>query len=190
MVTKTKGVIGVGKYVSIIKGKITKEYKAWENMISRCYDPKYHALFPTYVDCIVCNDWLNFQTFGLWFDENYIEGWQLDKDIIKQNNKVYGPDTCAFVPGTINKLFVKRRNSRGEYPIGVSYNKKAKKYIASISINAKRKNLGYFDTPEEAFQVYKIAKEAEIKRLAEVYKDKLDHRVYDSMMKYKVSITD
>jgi predicted RNase H-like HicB family nuclease len=49
-----------------------------------------------------------------------------------------------------------------------------------------------FDTPEEAFQAYKQAKEAYIKDVAnQYYKDgKITENVYNALMKYKVEITD
>lgn len=50
--------------------------------------------------------------------------------------------------------------------------------------------LGRFDTPEDAFQAYKTAKEASIKNLAIKWKDKIDNRLYLAMMCYIVDITD
>ena len=47
-----------------------------------------------------------------------------------------------------------------------------------------------FDTPEEAFYVYKEAKEAYIKEVANKWKDQIDPKVYDALMKYQVEITD
>lgn len=41
---------------------------------------------------------------------------------------------------------------------GVSWDKKAKKWCAQIGINGKYKNLGYFVTPEEAYEAYLKAK--------------------------------
>jgi hypothetical protein len=65
----------------------------------------------TYQDVFVCEEWHNFQVFAKWFYENYYkilgEIMNLDKDIIKKGNKIYGPEYCAFVPQTINKLLVK-----------------------------------------------------------------------------------
>ena len=40
---------------------------------------------------------MDFQVFSKWYEENYIEGFQLDKDIITKGNRVYGPTTCKFV---------------------------------------------------------------------------------------------
>jgi len=52
------------------------------------------------------------------------------------------------------------------------------------------KHLGYFTTPEEAFQVYKLAKEAQIKAVAEKWKHLLDERVYLALMAYEANIND
>lgn len=61
----------------------------------RCYDVKYSKKHPTYKDCTVCEEWHNFQTFAKWFDENYYEIentiMDLDKDILKNGNKIYCP---------------------------------------------------------------------------------------------------
>jgi len=91
------GFIGVGKYKSSIKGINTKCYQTWSDMLRRCYNAVLHKKFPTYKDCTVCTSWLNFQNFASWFDLNYIEGCELDKDLRVAGNKVYSPSTCMFV---------------------------------------------------------------------------------------------
>lgn len=45
-------------------------------------------------------------------------------------------------------------------------------------------------TPEEAFQVYKVAKETYIKEVADEWKDKINPKVYQAMYNYQVEITD
>jgi hypothetical protein len=53
--------------------------------------------------------------------------------------------------------------------------------------------MGFFDTPEEAFNAYKQAKEAYIKEVANTYKEKYSQfpqKLYDAMMRYEVEITD
>ena len=52
------------------------------------------------------------------------------------------------------------------------------------------RNLGYFETPKEAFQAYKVAKENYIKQVADEYKDKIPYRLYEAMYNYEVEITD
>ena len=116
---------------------------------------------------------------------------QLDKDILIKGNKVYSPDTCCFVPQSINSLFIKRDNDRGNYPVGVYYNKQNKKYQALCSTRAGRqKNLGSYTTPEEAFQAYKEFKEAFIKKTANDLIEDIPFNLYQAMISYEVDIDD
>ena len=87
-------------------------------------------------------------------------------------------------------LLTKRDNARGEYPVGIYFHKARGKFTAQLNINGKKKFLGYFNTPEEAFQAYRVAKEAHIKAVAEKWKDQLDGRVYLALMNYEVNIYD
>ena len=192
--------VGDGKYVTKENNKQTASYSSWKDMLRRCYDSKYHKNQPTYVDCFVCNEWLNFQNFAKWYYENYyeIEGevMCLDKDILIKGNKIYSPNTCVFVPKLINGLFTKRTKNRGNYPIGVSYNKRDKKFISQCCTydykerKTKSKNLGSYNTPEEAFEVYKEFKENYIKEVADYYKDKIPQRLYNAMYNYEIEIDD
>ena len=189
-----KGYMGEGSYKVKINGKHTKHYDVWSDMLRRCYDFKYIQQHPSYVGCRVHDSWLNFQIFSDWFQSNYyqIEGEQicLDKDILSKGNKIYSPDTCIFVPQTINKLFTKSNEIRGRFPVGVYYKKENKKYIAQCNVNKKQKHLGCYDTPEEAFQVYKNFKEKHIEEVAEEYKNKIPTKLYNAMITYEVEIDD
>ena len=183
------GIIGEEKY---IHG--TKSYNTWKSFLERCYDDKYKSKHPTYNECTVCNEWLYYPNFKKWFDENYYEidgeRMELDKDILVQQNKIYSPKTCVFVPQRINTLFVKKNKNRGNCPIGVHYNKGIKKYIAQLEKDGKCIKIGNFDSKNTAFQAYKMAKEKYIKEVADEYKDKIPKRLYDAMYKYEVEITD
>ena len=119
---------------------------------------------------------------------NCIKEFALDKDILLKGNKIYSPETCCFVPQEINNLFIKRLRGRGKYPIGVSLNKG--KYFSEISCGNTRISLGYFDTPQEAFQAYKTAKEAYIKEVADKWRGQITEQVYEAMYNYKVEIDD
>ena len=59
-----KGYEGVGDFEQCRNNKVTKEYDVWYRMIQRCYSEKYHIQQPTYIDCEVCDEWLNFQNFA------------------------------------------------------------------------------------------------------------------------------
>ena len=169
-------------------------------MLKRCYDPKYHEKEPTYINCKVCKEWSNFQEYGQWFIDNYyeIEGerMDLDKDILHKGNKIYSPDTCIFVPHRINTLFIKKDSNRGNYPIGVCYDKQNKKFRARCRIydfkenKSKNKHLGLYDTPEQAFNAYKEFKEQNIKNMADYYKNFIPTKLYDVLYNYQVETTD
>lgn len=194
------GYLGEGEYKVKENGKETKCYRTWVHMLRRCYDEKYHEKHPTYTGCEVTEEWYNLQNFGNWFKENYyeIEGQRmdLDKDILIKHNKIYSPDTCVFVPQIINLLFVKCDNSRGDYPIGVSYHKRDKKFRARCSVYDFKENksksiyLGYYEAPNKAFEEYKKFKEQNIKEVTEYYKEQIPSKLYDALYNYKVEITD
>ena len=189
-----KGYIGEGKYNSRENGKITKCYDTWSRMMRRCYDNKYKEKHLTYKYCEVCEEWYNFQTFAEWYNDNYYEipgkVMCLDKDILVKGNKTYTPETCVFVSNEINLLFVKRNKSRGNCPIGVSYSKRDNVYICHGSFGDKQKNLGSFDTPQEAFKVYKEYKEKYVKEVADKYKEYIPKKLYEAMYNYEVEIDD
>ena len=118
-----------------------------------------------------------------------MEGWCLDKDILVKGNKVYSPETCCFVPNEINILFTKGNSCRGALPIGVRKRKNGK-YLTQITKNSKNIHIGIFNTPEEAFQAYKVAKEDYIKKMADKWRDKISNRAYQALYNYQVEITD
>lgn len=188
------GYFGIGDFKCHDEnGKITKCYNTWESIYRRCYDPKFHERESTYENCTVDEQWWNYQRFGKWFGENYYEVGNermvLDKDILHKGNKVYSPDTCIFVPNSINMLFTKSNKSRGKLPIGVY--KVGNKFQAKLSKgNGKSIHLGLYTTHEEAFLAYKKAKEQYIKEVAEKYKSQIPQKLYEALMNYEVEIDD
>ena len=187
------GYLGEGGYKTMINKVTTKEYQVWNNLIARCYSEKQRKLHKAYGDCEICEEWHNFQTFAKWFNENYYtipnERVELDKDILIKGNRLYSPDTCLFVPQTINLLFVNRRNYRGNDPLGVRKTKSGK-YTVTLGCNKKIKHLGHFKTSEEAFQCFKVHKEAHVREMAEKYKSLIPKLVYQALYKYQFEITD
>ena len=184
------GYIGQGNY----NYKDNKDsYEAWRGMIRRCYDSQCLSKNPTYIGCTVCDEWHCFQNFAEWYYDNYYEiedqSMALDKDIICKGNKTYSPDTCVFVPKCINSIFTKRDRDRGNLPIGVNYHQN--KYRVSCNNGSGHiVHLGYYDTPEEAFDVYKQYKEQLIKDVADEYRDLIPEVLYNAMINYEVEIND
>lgn len=196
-VKERKKVFGVGindrqEGVCREDGKIKPSYRHWYNMLARCYNDKTKTNSPHCEGCFVCDEWKFYSIFKEWFDKHYVAGWELDKDILVKGNKEYAPDKCCFVPSEINSLFTKHTRARGQYPIGVYYNSRGwqRKYVAALHIDGIRRGIGSFFTPEEAFNAYKVAKEAYIQKVADKYKGEVETRVYKAMCNYKVEITD
>lgn len=189
------GYLGEGIYKPCIENVPTKQYVTWRGMIRRCYDSKMHLKYPTYIDCTVCEEWLNFQNFAKWYDKNYYQISDkimcLDKDILHKNNKIYSPESCMLVSQRINSLFCKCNATRGKYPIGVSFDKLKNKFKSECrNIDDSRINLGFYDNINKAFNVYKDYKEKVIKGVADKYRVFIPQKLYDAMYRYKVEITD
>ena len=187
--------INDGKYPASAGSRIVKEYALWRGMLGRCYHRTENrkVAYKSYDGCKVSEFFKYYSNFYVWVRSQkgfLIENFDLDKDLLVKGNKIYSEDTCCFVPAEINNLFIKCDRSRGEYPIGVNYHKRVRKYVAKMRKFKENIHLGYFSKPDEAFNAYKEAKEAYIKSLAEKWKDKIDPRVYEALMKYRVEITD
>ena len=185
---------GVGYHGLLYTNSKEKSYQRWHWMMNRCYSKAIHELQPEYEGCTVCDEWLNYSNFKLWYDEHVLpwellgEDFELDKDILIKGNTVYSSETVSFVPKIINTLFTNGKKNRGDYPIGVFKDKN--KYRAGMSFMGKRIKLGTFDSIESAFARYKEYKEDFIKDMAEQYKETVPDKIYQAMMNWKVEITD
>lgn len=188
-VVKGVGYVGLGIHSPTINRQHTDSYKAWKSMLTRCYCEKYASRNNNYSDVTVCEEWHNFQNFAEWYTnhEFYGRGYHLDKDLIVEGNKAYSPETCCLVPQEINSILCDRGSDRGALPIGVSFDKVRRKYGSKISMNGDIVFLGRYETPEEAHKAYVVAKEAHVKRRAEHWKPLISKRVYDSLLKWRVS---
>ena len=169
-----------------IDGKPTIAYSTWHSMMSRCYDQKTLKRSPTYIGCNVADDWHDYQDFADWFySHNYSSmGYQLDKDLILPNNKIYSSSTCAFVPHELNSLLLVAKSLRGEFPQGVYMDKRRDKLMAIIRINGERRFLGVFDCPDEAHQAYKLAKERHVKNKALEWANRIEWNVFVALMNW------
>ena len=184
-------ICGVGYYGNALPilscPKIERAYSVWFKMLSRCYDARIKQA-KNYGDCSVSENFTSFEYFLSWYlsqvgsDQN---NWQLDKDLLYKGNRVYSEDTCCIVPHEINNL-IRRYTKNSSTCKGVDYNTKLGKFSARVL----GKHLGLFATEIEAFQAYKEAKETYIKEVANKWKDQIDVRVYEALMKYQVEIND
>ena len=129
-------------------------YRAWSDMLSRCYSAKYQENRPTYIGCTVSDEWHTFSNFRSWMETQDWEGNQLDKDLLFEGNKAYGADSCVFVTQLVNSFTADNRAARGEWMIGVSWHKASEKFQASCKnpFTKKQETLGYFDCEQQAHE--------------------------------------
>ncbi len=88
-----------------------------------------------------------------YFCENENKYEQVDH---KDNNKInnHYKNLRWVTPSQNNRNKLKKEGTSSKY-LGVLYHKRDKKWTSQISINYKKKHLGYFDTEEEASQAFR-----------------------------------
>ena len=77
------------------KKELTKVYKLWRAMITRCYSDYTKSVRPTYIGMTCDDSWLSMTKFiedvsklkG--YDKSFTSGWVLDKDILSKGCKHY-----------------------------------------------------------------------------------------------------
>jgi len=182
------GFIGEGPHIAFRNNRSTKVYTNWTHMLERCYaSAKVNT--PTYQDVEVCEEWHNFQNFAEWYYNQKghdIKGWQIEKDIyfFHTHKLIYSPDSCFFVPRSINNQFLLREADRGEMPLGVQ--QKQGKYQARVQFKNKRGHSPYFDSIEAAVDWYYEKKAQRIGELADEFKNELDPRCYELLKTIKL----
>ena len=153
-------------------------YRIWSNMLRRTQaGGKEQQLYPTYVGTKVCAEWTSFSAFKDWSESingkfrkemNIPEddttsvwtGRHLDKDLLAGDNKLYSPNTCLFVSSQVNKFMLDSGAARGEWPIGVYFDKEKGKLKVQCSnpFTCERGHLGYFQVNQVELAVYTYQK--------------------------------
>ena len=108
----------------------------------------------------VAEEWLTFSTFASWYKANFVEGYQLDKDLKVKGNTLYSPDTCLFIPTEVNVLI--QAAPQRDLPAGVTQIKPYGKYKAQIMINRHKTHLGVYPDIPSARDAYIKAKNEQI----------------------------
>ena len=173
------GYVGEGAFKTLHDHRL--HYQTWLDMIKRCYKPKDDMTAKTYKDITVCKEWYNYQNFAKWFDENYIEGFELDKDFKVLGNKVYSPTTCVFLPAEINGFLT------GGLKRGIHFCNSKGKWVAQcqngeVTSGGKKRQtyLGVFDNELSALNAYKTFKLDKLRVLREKYID-IDTLVFNNI---------
>ena len=177
--------VSITKETSKINGKrkhdilwVCPYYTDWRNMLLRVLSPKYHKIGYSYYNCAIFEEWKYFSNFIKWVDSQPNRDWQncsLDKDLLVLHNKVYSPETCAYIPTFLNSFLVEGQNRRGRYMLGTSLKKtsKVRPFQSHCSDPFKEQNtyIGTFATELEAHKAWQAKKHEYACQLADLQDD-------------------
>lgn len=131
-------------------------YRAWRNMLKRCYFDKFQERQPTYKNCTVSREWHTFSNFRAWMVAQDWGDKHLDKDILFEGNKIYSADTCVFVTRMVNNFTIDRGAARGKWQVGVHWDEKAGKFKSQCCnpFSGEQERLGLFDCEQQAHNAW------------------------------------
>lgn len=171
-----KGFIGEG-FRCWVNGEVSKEYRYWIGMMTRCYQEDHQLKNPSYEDAVVCQEWHSFQNFAEWCQTQVgfgNKGWQLDKDLLKRGNKDYSPEFCCFIPKSINASLI----NYSRKTLGCTFNEPTKRWQTSyFDILRQIRSSATFKEEEQARKFYYENRFNYTKYLIELYKSELEIRV-------------
>lgn len=131
----------------------------------------------------ICEEWKNYSLFAQWAMTSglYVEGWMINKDILKGRSKEFSPSTVCFVPKEISKIVTCGNYSSTDKVKGISMNNKLYHVSATIGGNRISK---YFKVLEEAEKFLKDQKRKHLKELIEKHKDEIPTTVLGHLEKW------
>lgn len=163
----------------MVNQRHTKAYRIWEHIIYRCKSNKRSKNIKSYEDCYISEEWKYFSCFKKWFDSNYIDGWNIDKDLFSDGKKIYSPETCCFLPKELNSII---KN-------GVIINemsciqKKKDKFFVRLRSNGGFSSK-WFDNKEDAIMFYRKEKTKTVILIADKYRDKIPIKTYEALKNF------
>lgn len=146
--------IGVNDYPGTVteNNSHKKFYEVWYSMLRRVTKQTGYEARST-----LCDEWKSLSKFKEWFDVNYIEGYELDKDLLIEGNSMYSPSTCCFVPKELNCLFDFNRANTNIHT-GIHIKKGGKPYYVQLRKHGIKTYVGRFSNLDEAIKAYNHAK--------------------------------
>lgn len=131
-------------------------YTVWRSMKRRCYNPK-HTKYDRYGGrgIKVCSSWLDsFITFYTAVVDGYKEGLELDRI---NNDGNYEPDNVRWVTRQQNLMNTSSRKGTTSKHKGVFWEKSRAKWCVKIKSGNERRQVGRFDSEEDAALAYNEA---------------------------------
>lgn len=113
------GFIDCNNVAEFKKIKASVAYKVWHGICARVGKGE------LYKDVELSPEWHYFSFFKKFHDENYFEGFVIDKDLRScRVHKVYSAQTCSYIPQSLNSLIVERSKDK----IPIYYDEKKNEY--------------------------------------------------------------
>lgn len=181
------GYMGEGNAETVANKSRLVEREAWYAMMSRSYCPKFKSKHRKYSECTVSEDWHCYQNFANWMKNQrfYGLGYQLDKDLLVRDNKVYSPDTCVLLPAHINQLVQRNISKKGLLPNGVRAVSESTFQATLQTVRGVTSVYG-FQTVEDAYLKYKEMKEDYVKSVADMWFGSIDSKAYEALYEWRV----
>lgn len=146
--------------VNDMKGQIKSTdhvYSTWSANVKRCFSMIWIVENrPSYILADMSEDMKVFSNYYQFHQQNYIDGYVLDKDILLDDNKYYSFQTCVFVPEYVNIAFVSSFKSSG-LPIGVKAGKN-NTFTSTITIDGVTTSQTGFTTADKAHADWQLKK--------------------------------
>lgn len=126
----------------------SREYKAWVDMKTRCYNPNFNG-FKYYGGrgIRVCDRWL--ESFENFYEDmgDCPEGFELDR---VDTNGDYCPENCRWADNSTQNFNKRWQETSKSGKVGVNYYAPSNKWAAKIGYRYKNIHLGYFNNFEDA----------------------------------------
>ena len=140
-------------------------YDRWIQVLKRTLSAKVKERRTCYTDAEICDRWQKASEFKAWIETQIWEEpgrpdkLQLDKDILIPGNKLYSPETCAFVPRELNCVLIVIDNALGVPGVLQRFYKSGReRFVATITTRDVRKDVGSYRTLIEAHAAWQLAK--------------------------------
>lgn len=169
------------------KGVEIKSYRVWKDMLKRCLSELYKSKYPSYQNVTICESWKYFSNFLNDVSDMrnaFRDGYQLDKDLLSDDVRIYSKDTVCFIPDPINLSLTNRSPSLCQSGV-VGVRLVGDKYQARLRDPDGTEKTVAFNTIEEAASCYREHRKNNFIKVVDAYKDDLDDRVLSALYNYE-----
>ena len=174
------GYLGVGPYTSPRRIASGRAYGTWYAMLKKCYEEDSSYTMDA--------SWHKYQTYARWYHKQIRPSesrFFVNLNLIHPDNKHYSPRTTFLIPTVFMKDLSPPRASDSIYPTGVTKPRPSSKRFKAV---IGKKHYGTYDTPEEAFEVYKREKVKGFRAAADKYADQIEPRAYELLKAWEYTV--